>query len=37
MSKLEKLYQKILMRISDANVSFESLCALLNSLDLLRG
>lgn len=29
MGKLEKLYQHILMRISDANVPFDSLCTLL--------
>ncbi len=29
MGKLEKLYEHILMRRSDANVPFETLCALL--------
>lgn len=29
MGKYEKLYQQILMRRSDANVSFDTLCALL--------
>ena len=32
MGKLEKLYEHILMRRSDANVSFETLCALLKRL-----
>ena len=32
MSKLEKLYEHILMRRSDANVSFETLCSLLKRL-----
>ena len=32
MSKHEKLYEHILMRRSDANVSFESLCSLLERL-----
>lgn len=32
MGKLEKLYEHILMRRSDANVSFEALCALLMRL-----
>ncbi len=32
MSRLEKLYEHILMRKSDANVSFEALCGLLNRL-----
>lgn len=32
MSKLEKLYEHILMRKSDSNVPFESLCALLKRL-----
>jgi HicA toxin of bacterial toxin-antitoxin, len=32
MSKIEKLYEHILMRRSDANVQFESLCALLERL-----
>ena len=32
MGNLEKLYEHILMRRSDANVSFETLCALLNRL-----
>ncbi len=32
MGKLEKLYKHILMKISDSNVSFESLCALLINL-----
>jgi hypothetical protein len=34
MGKLEKLYEHILMRRSDANVSFETLCALLKRLEL---
>jgi hypothetical protein len=32
MGKLEKLYEHILMRRSDANVSFEALCGLLMRL-----
>lgn len=32
MGKLEKLYEHILMRRSDANVPFESLCALVKRL-----
>lgn len=32
MGKLEKLYEHILMRRSDANVPFETLCALLKRL-----
>jgi hypothetical protein len=32
MGKLKKLYEHILMRRSDANVSFETLCALLRRL-----
>ncbi len=32
MGKLEKLYEHILMRRSDANVSFETLCTLLKRL-----
>jgi hypothetical protein len=32
MGKHEKLYQQILMRQSDANVSFDTLCALLIQL-----
>lgn len=32
MGKLGKLYEHILMRRSDANVSFETLCALLKRL-----
>ncbi len=32
MSKLKKLYEHILMRRSDANVPFETLCALLRRL-----
>lgn len=32
MGKLEKLYEHILMRRSDANVPFETLCALLRRL-----
>ena len=32
MSNLEKLYEHILMRKSDANVAFEGLCALLRRL-----
>jgi hypothetical protein len=32
MGKIEKLYEHILMRISDANVPFDSLCALLKRL-----
>jgi hypothetical protein len=32
MSKIEKLYEHILMRQSDANVPFETLCALLKRL-----
>jgi predicted RNA binding protein YcfA (HicA-like mRNA interferase family) len=32
MSRLEKLYEHILMRRSDANVTFETLCALLKRL-----
>ncbi|MFP4088308.1 MAG: type II toxin-antitoxin system HicA family toxin [Desulfobacteraceae bacterium] len=32
MGKLEKLYEHILMRRSDANVPFESLCSLLKRL-----
>ncbi len=32
MGKLEKLYEHILMRRSDANVPFETLCALLRKL-----
>ena len=32
MGKLEKLYKHILMRRSDANVSFETLCLLLQRL-----
>ncbi|HHP7235456.1 MAG TPA: type II toxin-antitoxin system HicA family toxin [Desulfobacterales bacterium] len=32
MGKLEKLYEHILMRRSDANVQFEALCALLRRL-----
>ena len=32
MGKLEKLYEHILMRRSDANVPFDSLCALLKRL-----
>ena len=32
MSKLKKLYEHILMRISDSNVPFETLCALLKRL-----
>ncbi|MEA3360512.1 MAG: type II toxin-antitoxin system HicA family toxin, partial [Thermodesulfobacteriota bacterium] len=32
MGKLEKLYEHILMRRSDANVSFETLCVLLKRL-----
>ena len=32
MGKLEKLYQHILMRRSDANVPFEAFCALLRRL-----
>ena len=32
MSKVEKLYAHILMRRSDANVPFETLCALLKNL-----
>jgi predicted RNA binding protein YcfA (HicA-like mRNA interferase family) len=32
MSKLENLYEHILMRRSDANVSFETLCSLLKRL-----
>ena len=33
MAKLEKLYDHILMRRSDANVPFETLCALLRRLE----
>jgi len=32
MSRHEKLYQHILLRRSDANVNFESLCALMQHL-----
>jgi hypothetical protein len=32
MGKIERLYEHILMRRSDANVSFETLCALLKQL-----
>ena len=32
MGKLEKLFEHVLMRRSDANVPFESLCALLKRL-----
>jgi len=32
MGKIERLYDHILMRRSDANVSFETLCALLKRL-----
>lgn len=32
MGKLEKIYQHILLKISDSNVSFEALCALLIKL-----
>jgi hypothetical protein len=32
MSKLEKLFEHIMMRRSDANVPFEALCALLMRL-----
>ena len=32
MAKLKKLYEHILMRISDSNVPFETLCALLKRL-----
>ncbi len=32
MSNLEKLYEHILMRRSDTNVAFETLCALLRRL-----
>jgi len=32
MGKIEKLYEHILMRRSDANVPFETLCALLKRL-----
>jgi hypothetical protein len=32
MGKLEKLYEHILMRRSDANVPFETLCALLKRI-----
>ena len=32
MGKLEKLYEHILMKISDSNVSFESFCTLLKKL-----
>ena len=32
MGKLEKLFEHIMMRRSDANVPFESLCALLKRL-----
>jgi hypothetical protein len=32
MGKLEKLYEHILMRRSDTNVPFETLCLLLNRL-----
>ncbi len=32
MTKLEKLFEHILMRRSDANVPFDSLCALLKQL-----
>lgn len=32
MSKLKKLYEHILMRRSDANVPFETLCSLLKRL-----
>jgi hypothetical protein len=32
MSKLEKLYEHILMRRSDANIPFETLCSLLKRL-----
>jgi predicted RNA binding protein YcfA (HicA-like mRNA interferase family) len=32
MRKLEKLYEHILMRRSDANVPFETLCALLKRI-----
>ena len=32
MGKLEKLYEHILMRRSDANVPFETLCVLINRL-----
>ncbi len=32
MGKLEKLYEHIFLRRSDANVPFESLCALLRRL-----
>ncbi len=32
MGKLEKLYEHILLRRSDANVSFDSLCGLLKRL-----
>lgn len=32
MSKIEKLYEHILIRRSDANVPFETLCALLKRL-----
>jgi hypothetical protein len=35
MGKLKKLYEHILMRKSDANVPFETLCALLNGLGLM--
>ena len=33
MAKLEKLYEHILIRRSDANVPFETLCALLRWLE----
>jgi predicted RNA binding protein YcfA (HicA-like mRNA interferase family) len=32
MSKLEKIYEHILLKISDSNISFQELCALLIKL-----